>query len=439
MAYSRKDYAGGASSTTLTGGINSTDTTLTISSYSGWPTGANGAFAVVVDAGTANEEKMLCTSRSTGTITIQTRGHDGTTSSAHLTGASIKHCITATDLDEANYWVAELAAAANAANDVIIADADNSLSRIAKGSNNTVLGVNSGGTLGYTTITSAMIADGTIVAGDIADGSITSAKILDATIVAGDLADGAVSTAKIVDAGVTAAKIASAAIGSGLTGGAGTAVSVNTDGSTLEIASGVVRVKDSGITSAKILDGTIALGDLAAAVQALLLPAGLLAPYAASTAPTGWLLCDGSSYSTTTYAGLYAVIGTAFGSGSGTFKVPDLRGRTVVGSGTGTGLTARTIADLFGTETHTLTSAQIPAHSHPNTLNDPTHAHNVYVGGSGTGNTSAVGFGDAGNLTSQGTEFKSTGVTITNANNTGGGSSHPNTQPSIVTAYIIKT
>jgi len=68
------------------------------------------------------------------------------------------------------------------------------------------------------------------------------------------------------------------------------------------------------------------------------IPTGVIWSYGAATAPSGWLLCDGTAYSRTTYARLFAVISTNFGSGDGstTFNVPDLRGRTLVGAGTGT-------------------------------------------------------------------------------------------------------
>ena len=65
--------------------------------------------------------------------------------------------------------------------------------------------------------------------------------------------------------------------------------------------------------------------------------AGIVSPYAGSAAPAGWLLCDGTSYLRTTYANLFTAIGTLWGTVDGThFNVPDLRGRSVVGSGTGT-------------------------------------------------------------------------------------------------------
>lgn len=69
-----------------------------------------------------------------------------------------------------------------------------------------------------------------------------------------------------------------------------------------------------------------------------ILPAGLMFPYAGSSIPTGWLDCDGSAISRTTYAALFAAISTAWGAGDGslTFNLPDCRGRAPIGAGTGT-------------------------------------------------------------------------------------------------------
>lgn len=68
-----------------------------------------------------------------------------------------------------------------------------------------------------------------------------------------------------------------------------------------------------------------------------ILPPGVLVPYGGSSAPSGWLLCDGSAVSRTTYAALFAILSTTYGAGDGstTFNLPDLRGRAPVGAGTG--------------------------------------------------------------------------------------------------------
>ena len=62
-------------------------------------------------------------------------------------------------------------------------------------------------------------------------------------------------------------------------------------------------------------------------------PVGSISLFAGTTAPNGWLICDGSAVSRTTYANLFSVIGTTYGSGDGstTFNIPDLQGRVPVG------------------------------------------------------------------------------------------------------------
>ena len=78
-----------------------------------------------------------------------------------------------------------------------------------------------------------------------------------------------------------------------------------------------------------------------------IVPPGMLAPYAGKTAPEGWLLCDGSAVSRTTYAALFAVIGTTYGVGNGstTFTLPDLRGRVAAGANASNALASRAGAD----------------------------------------------------------------------------------------------
>jgi microcystin-dependent protein len=190
-----------------------------------------------------------------------------------------------------------------------------------------------------------------------------------------------------------------------------------------------------------------------------------------TTAPSGgWLLCNGDIISRTTYSALFSAIGTAFGAGNGstTFALPDMRSRVGVGVGTGVSLTARTLGGTVGTESETLTSAQIPAHSHPNTVGSTassssnatagmsgsqTHTHalsesvgRMALGWAGSGGSYAGGV--VGNQPQAGTVLTASAnatidhthaVFITNANNTGGGGSHNNMQPSIGLNFIIKT
>lgn len=95
--------------------------------------------------------------------------------------------------------------------------------------------------------------------------------------------------------------------------------------------------------------------------------AGLIYPYAGSTAPTGYLMCDGAAVSRITYADLFEAIGTTYGAGDGetTFNVPDLRGRVPLGSSTDYAL-----GSTGGEASHTLQESEMPSHSH--TMN---HGH----------------------------------------------------------------
>lgn len=152
--------------------------------------------------------------------------------------------------------------------------------------------------------------------------------------------------------------------------------------------------------------------------------------FGGSSAPSGWLLCDGTSYLRATYPDLFTAIGTTYGSADGThFNVPDLRGRVPIGVGTGTGggssgtglptggsvLTAVVRAGWKGEETHSLTSGENGAHTHTYTVANPN--------------------GD------QGTSGGPAGGTLTAATATsssGSGTGHNNIQPVMGVNFIIK-
>lgn len=206
----------------------------------------------------------------------------------------------------------------------------------------------------------------------------------------------------------------------------------------------------------------------------LAIPAGVIAPYGGASAPTGWLLCDGSAVSRSTYAALYAAIGSAYGPGDGstTFNLPDLRGRTAVGAGAGPGLTTRTRGDKLGGETLPSHSHTVAAHTHSfsattttaglhsHGVNDPGHSHGIGIfvasGNAGVqvGSSFAAlvygGYGWATDVRGTGISIQSGGshnhsVSGTTASagggNTGttGTGSHGVMQPSTVVNYIIKT
>lgn len=161
-------------------------------------------------------------------------------------------------------------------------------------------------------------------------------------------------------------------------------------------------------------------------------PSGLVCCFGGTVAPTGWLLCNGAAVSRITYATLFTAIGTTYGAGDGTttFNVPNPVGRVIIGAGTGAGggtsgsgivtggaaLSARTIGQWFGEETHTLTLAETPAHTH----------------------TLPSGCGGGGGTTSVECVFDGIPTTWTTSPQ-GGGAAHNVVQPGLVLSYIIKT
>jgi microcystin-dependent protein len=165
---------------------------------------------------------------------------------------------------------------------------------------------------------------------------------------------------------------------------------------------------------------------------------GELKMVALSTAPTGWLVCDGSEVSRTAYATLFAAVGTAYGVGDGstTFNLPDMRGRTPVGAGTGVGLSSRAIGDILGEETHALTEAELPEHDHDlhTSGNDDTMTDlpdGNFLGKESRGGNDYPSIYEDGAIS---TDKLGTGT----ISKTGGNTAHNVMQPSIVVNYIIK-
>lgn len=169
-------------------------------------------------------------------------------------------------------------------------------------------------------------------------------------------------------------------------------------------------------------------------------PAGMVSQFAGASAPTGWLLCDGTAVSRTTYGNLFTAIGTAYGTGDGstTFNLPNLKGRVPVGRDSAD-TSFDVIGETGGAKTVTLTAAQsgLPAHSH--SITDPGHNHYMdqgpYTGG---GNYTPPGSNNQypGNA---GTRNNTTGITINNSTAQNASEAHNNLQPYIVMNYIIKT
>ena len=174
-------------------------------------------------------------------------------------------------------------------------------------------------------------------------------------------------------------------------------------------------------------------------------PAGVVSPYAGTSAPTGYLLCYGQAVSRTTYADLFSAISTTYGAGDGssTFNLPDLRGRVVAGqddmgttsanrlTGQSGGLDGDTLGATGGAETHTLEDSQsgLPAHTVPS---GTVTAHGIDTDQGDNVNHIRIFTSNRGS---------STTVPATNGAVPGADAAdaHNNVQPTIILNYIIKT
>jgi microcystin-dependent protein len=110
-------------------------------------------------------------------------------------------------------------------------------------------------------------------------------------------------------------------------------------------------------------------------------PPGSIMAYAASTPPTGYFECNGAAISRVTFAALFSVIGTTFGSGDGatTFNVPDLRGQFIRGWDDGAGVDPGRVLGSAQTSQNITHNHGINDPGHGHTVNDPGHSHGLSV------------------------------------------------------------
>ena len=191
-AFTRRQYSGSAVATTITAGINTTDTTCSLAATTGWPGSAGVSFYVVLDPGASTEEK--CSATISGSTLTLVRGQDDTSASSHASGAAIYPVFTANDADEANEVVSKLTTKGD-----LLVTSGSALNRLAVGTNTYALLADSSATNG--------VAWGQIAAGGLASNAVTTAKILDANVTADKLASDAVTQVKIADRAVGSAEL----------------------------------------------------------------------------------------------------------------------------------------------------------------------------------------------------------------------------------------
>jgi microcystin-dependent protein len=169
---------------------------------------------------------------------------------------------------------------------------------------------------------------------------------------------------------------------------------------------------------------------------------GMIFPYGGTSAPSEYLLCFGQSVSTSTYADLHGVIGYTYGGSGSSFTIPDLRGRVVAGQDDMGGSSANrltspingdTLGAAGGTESHTLTEAELASHTHfiASNTGDTSTALSASNFLSNKGN-----FGSSNNYILAGV---SGGAQHGKTSSTGSGTAHNNVQPTFILNYIIKT
>lgn len=163
---------------------------------------------------------------------------------------------------------------------------------------------------------------------------------------------------------------------------------------------------------------------------------GEIRPFAFSFAPAGWAICAGQILPISQNPALFSIIGTRFGGdGKTTFQLPNLQGRTELGSGPGPGLTPRGVGEVVGSMTATLNSTQLPAHSHAVTVQN----------GNGTATTPAGHYWgkgvSAGSRPMPVKTYSSLAADGAMAPNliadTGDGQPHDNAQPCLVVNFCI--
>ncbi|WP_196603423.1 phage tail protein [Pectinatus haikarae] len=198
-----------------------------------------------------------------------------------------------------------------------------------------------------------------------------------------------------------------------------------------------------------VVDGTVTWTIKDLRKPANIVPIGVINQFAGAAAPVGYLLCQGQAVSRSTYADLYAVIGTTYGTGDGstTFNLPNLQDRVGVGKSS----TLSTLGATGGEKTHALTTAELASHNHSASAatdtQSATGALNLAMFDTGCTATGVFSFnsynypgpeGKNGANMSVGFNYSHGHSVSVSVGSNGSGSAHNNMQPYLVVNYIIK-
>ena len=173
----------------------------------------------------------------------------------------------------------------------------------------------------------------------------------------------------------------------------------------------------------------------------------MLLLWAANFAPVGWAFCNGQLLAIAQNTALFSLLGTIFGgNGTTTFGLPDFRGRVPVGAGQGLGLSSYVLGQIGGTESITLTTAQMPMHNHSVSLSVTISASTAQAANSTpAANNSLAAMNDPSSgdsINAYGTSAPNTplntGATAAGPTTFAGQSQpHDNRQPYLAVNYII--
>lgn len=161
---------------------------------------------------------------------------------------------------------------------------------------------------------------------------------------------------------------------------------------------------------------------------------GEIRMFAGNFAPRNWATCDGQTLPISQNTALFSILGTTYGGdGRTTFALPDLRGRAPIHYGRGNGLTPRDIGEAGGSDSVTLTQAQMPSHNH--TLNAAVDPGDVKAPGENVSLARSTGGLVYG--TEPGTNLVELSSSSLTPSNPGAPQPHNNLQPSLALTFII--